>query len=258
LLLVAVVGEGYLALSSTVNQGTAFALPWLPALIVLAVAAASGVRARAVRFGLAALLVGVCGYNLAVKNGVSGWLSEPRLVDVPLVGNVTASDGRDPMYQALDGRGYPVKPPPAVLPAVHKRWEILNDRLVRFMTSYSARYGQAPDVIVATGDYFINDTRLAVASEVIFRRRIGLGLIAPPTTVDSYRRQFAVAGNNFLLLSDPPRAPGRPVNQLALALAAQRSGFREAKVLRAPDGRRVRVWWRGASLNGSLGSTGYP
>jgi hypothetical protein len=151
-LLVMVVVEGYLALTSTANQGTAFPLPWLPSLVILGLAAAAAIPTRAVRLGLAALLVGVCGANLVAKNGVSNWLSQPRFATVPLVDRVTVLDGRDFMYASLDGRGYPVRPPPARLPQMYKHWSTLNDELVRFMTGYAAKRNRAPFVVVGTGD----------------------------------------------------------------------------------------------------------
>jgi hypothetical protein len=235
-----VVVEGYLALSSTVNQGTAFSLPWIPALVVLAVGTLATVPARALRLGLAGLLVAVCVLNLAVKNGVSERLSKPRLADVPLIGDVTATDGRDFIYGSLDARGYPVEPPPARLPELHKQWSALNERLVRL----AARHGDKPSVTVGTGDYFINDTRLELASQLERRRGLELGLIHPPATLGSYRRQLAEQNPEVLILADPPPTPEWPVNPLLLAGAAQRSGASETQRLRAPDGRQVFVWTR--------------
>ena len=241
-LLAAVVIEGYLVLSSTINQGTAFALPWLPALVVLALAAAASIRVRPLRLGLAAVLGAVSVFNLALKNGVSEELSQPRLADVPLIGDVTVTDGRDLIYAALDARGYPVSPPPARLPALHKRWGPMNERLLAQATDTTN--GETPFVVVGTGDYFINDTRLELASQLERRRGLRLGLIRPPDTLASHRRQLAEYGNDLLVGSDPPRRPVWPVNPLLLAGAAQRTGFGRPTILRAPDGRRVFVWSR--------------
>jgi 4-amino-4-deoxy-L-arabinose transferase-like glycosyltransferase len=242
-LLVTVVVGGYFALTSTSNQGTAFALPWLPALVVLGVAAATTVPARSLRVGLAVLLVAVCALNTAMKNGVSTRLSTPISTEVPLIGTVTVLDGRDLLYAASDGLGYPVRPPPSRLPAMHKRWSTLNDRLMRFMTSYAEERTREPVIVVGTGDYFINETRLALASELIFQRRPDLGLIRGPATGESYRSQLA--DYNFLITSEPPRAQSSvPANPFVLADSALRVGFRPVETLHAPDGRRVAVWWR--------------
>lgn len=67
--LVVVVVEGYLALTSSKNDGTAFALPWLPALVVLAVFAVSGLSRPAVRAALATAFAVLIVIGLAMKSG---------------------------------------------------------------------------------------------------------------------------------------------------------------------------------------------
>ena len=66
---VVVVG-GYLALTSSANEGTAFALPLLPPLVVLAVAALATLPWRATAVALATLLAVVAAANLLMKSGV--------------------------------------------------------------------------------------------------------------------------------------------------------------------------------------------
>jgi hypothetical protein len=97
---------------------------------------------------------------------------------------------------------------------------------------------------VGTGDYFINDTRLELASQLQRRSGLRLGLIRPPDTLASHQRQLAAYGNNLLVGSEPPRRPVWPVNPLLLAGAAERSGFSQPTTLRAPDGRQIFVWSR--------------
>ncbi len=243
LLLVAVVVEGYLALTSTVNQGTAFALPWLPALVVLAVFVAASIPARGLRLGLAMVLIAACVVNLVVKNGISETFSEPRLVDVPLLNEIPVVDGRDLMYATLDGRGYPVRPPPARLPEIHKGWSTLNERLLA-LAKQEAPGSKAPFIVVGTGDYFINDTRLELASLLEDRRRLRLGLIRPPDTLSSHTQQLREYQNDLLISSEPPPHQIWPVNPLFVAAAAIRTGFKQAGDLRAPDGRQVFLWSR--------------
>jgi hypothetical protein len=243
-LLVSVVIGGYLALTSTANQGTAFALPWLPSLIVLGVAAATAVPARLARVALAALLVAVCALNVAMKNGLSARLSQPESARIPVIGNVWILDGRDTVYATLERVGYPQRPPPARLLAMHKRWSGLNDRLVRFITAYAAERGRPPFVVVGTGDWLINDTRLALASELAFQRSLRVELITGDPTPESYRRQLTGYRNNILIMSDPPRRPEFNLNPFLLAGTAVELGFRDVKALMAPDDRRITVWWR--------------
>jgi hypothetical protein len=85
---------------------------------------------------------------------------------------------------------------------------------------------------------------LTLASELVFRRGLSLGLITHAATVASYQRDLVRFGNNFLILSEPPPKPEFPVNELLVAAAAIHLGFRQVKALRAPDGRKVGVWWR--------------
>jgi hypothetical protein len=245
-LLGVVVLEGYAALLSTVNTGTGFPLPFLPSLIVLGVAAAATVPARAVRLGLAALLGAVAVTNLGMKNGVSAALSKPRYTQVPVVGRVTVLDGRDFFYQALANRGHPPPAPPAKLPAVHKRWSRLNDDLAHYMDHYATRRGEVARVSIGTGDYFINNTHLQLAYALLFHRFLEKGMVVENNDVDGYRRHLISDRSNFLILSDRPRLWEFPVNPLSLAGAALELHYRPVRRFRAPDGRHVLVWWRSA------------
>jgi hypothetical protein len=235
-----VVVEGYLALSLDRQPGHRVRPSLDPGAHRARACRSRPVPLRPLRLGLAGLLIGARVLNLAVKNGISEELSRPRLADVPVIGDVTVTDGRDFIYAALDARGYPVDPPPARLPAIHREWSTLNERLVRV----AARAGGEPSVAVGTGDWFINDTRLELASQLERRRSLDLDLIRPPATLDSYERQLAEHEATLLILSEPARRPIWPVNPLLLAGAAQKSGAEEALTLRAPDGRQVFVWMR--------------
>lgn len=247
-LLAAVVIEGYLALTSTRTQGTGFQIPWLPALVVLAVAAAAAVPQRPVRWALAGTLVAVVALNLAMKNGVSSALAGPTQADLPVLGRVTVLDGRDVMYSALNGRGYGTKPPPARLPAMHRGWTTLNDRMARFIHAYAARRGRVPFVTIGTGDYWLNDTRLQLAYTLAFNLPLEKYLITGGGDVNAYHRPLGNPQSNVLLLAEPPPRLEMPVNALLVALAADRLGYHKVLALRAPDGRRVQLWWRDAGL----------
>ena len=83
LALVLVVLEGYLVLTSSRNEGTGFALPWVPALVILGVTAAASIPVRTVRVALAGVLVVV---SLGAVLSKSGWvepLAKVRTVAVP-------------------------------------------------------------------------------------------------------------------------------------------------------------------------------
>ena len=243
-----VVLEGYLALSSSANAGTAFALPWLPALLVLAVAAAAAIPSRAARGALALCLVGCSAFNLLVKNAAFASLSGPSTVSVPVLGTVTVADSRDVLDQNLPHLGYPVPSPPARLPGAFRRWLPFDRQLVGFMIRYAQARGRDPWVVDATGDGVLTDTRIFLASELWFDRAIGANTPDGPDTVASYDRQLRAWGNNFLLLSDPPRVQNFQISPLLVVRAALDTSFRLVATFTAPDGRKVELAWRDVSL----------
>lgn len=224
LLLACTVAGGYLALASSPNQGSAFPLPWLPALVVLAVAAAASVGRRRVRLGLAGLLVAVCAFNLLLKNGVDESISRPRVIAGDRF--VIHGLGRVESRVAQD---YGVTVPPQRLPALHRRWAALDGELARFVVGRVA----APSVGVATGDWYVAESRVHLASVLRLRRSFPHGLVRGPA---------GLAGRNVLITSDPPPRPMYVVDARTLGAAARAAGFRVARTFRAPDGRQVFVW----------------
>ena len=137
-----VVAEGYLALSSSRNQGTAFALPWLPALLVLVVAAASRIRERAVRAAVVTAIAAVSVFDVAMKSGLAGPISGPTRLDVPGIGETIVSDGRGQIQLEVLGSGYPIGSPTDPLPDLDKRWLPFAQEVTRWSTSYAARRGR--------------------------------------------------------------------------------------------------------------------
>lgn len=226
LLLACVAAGGYLALASSANAGSAFELPWLPALVVLGVAAAAGAGPRLVRAGLAALLAAVCAFNLLLKNGVNESLSRPRAVLGGERIGVVHGLGR---IEARVAGDYGVTVPPERLPALHRRWAALDEAIARFV---AGRVG-APSVGVATGDWYVNESRLHLASVLRLRRSFPHGLVRSPADL---------AGRNVLITSDPPRRPVYRFDPRQVEAAVRTAGFRLGRTFRAPDGRRVFVW----------------
>jgi len=245
------VAGGYLALSSTTNRGTAFALPWIPSLIALAAAAAARVPARGLRAGLAVLLACVCVLNVLVKNGVSRSLSGPVRADVPLLGEVTVLDGRDPLYVEVAQHGDPVRVPPAHLPASAKGWGPLATDVVRLVTARAAASGISDPMLVSvTGDGFLNDTRLELAAVLANRRLMRIKwllTVGPDDTVPAYRRRLRELGNEFLLTADPPPDAFLKPTRARVERAAREEGFRPIAVFRLPDGRRTATLWERAA-----------
>src|SRR5215207_844787 len=122
LALVLVVLEGYIVLTSSRNEGTGFALPWLPALVILGVTAAAGLQTRTLRATLASAFVVL---SLTAVVSKSGWfepLAKVRTVAVPGFGEVSVTDGRGIIHREIAGAGYDIDPVTEPLPAMHRRW----------------------------------------------------------------------------------------------------------------------------------------
>jgi hypothetical protein len=217
---------GWVALASTRNQGTAFDLPWLPALVVLAVAGAARAGRRELRLGLAGLLVAVCAWNLLVTNGVDESLARPRVASGQL-----AVEGLGFIHRKSAFHGYGIVIPPDDLPALHRRWDDLDEELARFIVGRVP----SPAVGVATGDYFVTETRVHLASVLHLRRSFRHGLVRGPGDVGAW---------NVLVTADPPRRPADPIDRAAVEEAARREGFAPARTFPTPDGREVVVWVR--------------
>jgi 4-amino-4-deoxy-L-arabinose transferase-like glycosyltransferase len=226
LLLVSLVVGGWLALVTTRNQGTAFALPWVPALVVLAVASAARVDRRALRLGVAGALVAVSAWNVLVMNGVDRTLARPRFASGQLV-----TDGLGLVHRKSAFHGYGLAVPPASVPALHREWDELDEGLARFLVGRVPH----PTVGVATGDYFLTETRIHLASVLHLRRTFLHGLVRSPQDVRRW---------NVLVTADAPTRPAYPVDRAAVEQAARVAGFERARTFRAPDGRSVFVWVR--------------
>ncbi|MFN8175501.1 MAG: glycosyltransferase family 39 protein [Solirubrobacteraceae bacterium] len=242
---------GYLVLTSTTNKGTAFALPWIPSLLALAAGAAARVRPGGLRIGLAALLAAVCVLNVLVKNGVSHSLSAPVRAHLPLLGEVTVLDGRDPLYVEVAEHGDRVGVPPARLPASAKAWPPLADRIVRLVAARAAARGERdPRLAVVTGDGFLNNTRLELAAVLANRRLMRIDWLLPGAgqdVVPAYGTWLRARGSDFLLTADPlPNSFLKPT-RANVERAARRLRFRPIARFRLPDGRGAVLWERPGS-----------
>src|SRR5207237_8292607 len=138
----------------------AFARPWRPALIVIAVAGAASVRLSRLGPALAVLLVGVGLVNLAMKSGVVEPVARPHFVHLGELGNVPILDGRGIIQIEVASAGFRIGSPTQPLPPLHRQWLPLARRVVGFIIDRARREGQNPQVLVAMDDGLFNNTRL--------------------------------------------------------------------------------------------------
>jgi hypothetical protein len=247
LALVLVVLEGYLVLTSSRNEGTGFALPWVPALVVLGVTAAASVPARAVRLVLAGILVVV---SLGAVLSKSGWfepLARTRTVAVPGLGRVILTEGRGLIQREVGGDGYDITPVTHPLPAMHRRWLPLAREVVGWSLHRAEQRGEPLHLTLGLDDRIFGNSRLILAAQLWFHRYLSvdyLNAFPGGDTVASFRRQLlSPQPENALITGEPPPS-GANITRSKVEAAARALGFAPVKSFRMPDGRTIWIWWR--------------
>jgi Dolichyl-phosphate-mannose-protein mannosyltransferase len=243
-----IVAEGYVALTSSKNQGTAFALPWLPVLIVLVCAAAAKINQRPLRVAAAVLLATVALLNLTMKGDVISGLSEPQTADLPLLGEKTVIDGRGIVQNEVADAGYPTGPLTEPMPELEKEWLPFAGELARAMTDYAEAHGEEPNVAWGFDDLLLNNTRIGLGSELALSRPLPTLFLKPFPEGDSaasYRQQMREADSNLVIVGERgPGITGIHLTRGRVEAAARELGFGPVKDFTAPDGRDLTVWWR--------------
>jgi hypothetical protein len=241
-----VVLEGYLVLTSSRNEGTAFALPWLPALVVLGVAAAAALPARGVRVVLATGLVVVSVGAVLSKSGWVAPLATARSVSVPGLGSVVVTDGRGIIQGVVAGAGYDIGPPTHPLPKLHRGWLPLEREVVGWSLDYAHSRGQPLHLTLGLDDLLFGNSRLILAAQLWYHRFLPVDYLRSfpdGDTVASYRRQLVSPRPENELITGAERH-GRTITQSKVEAAARSLGFARLKSFKLPDGRKIWIWWR--------------
>jgi hypothetical protein len=255
LALVVVVLEGYLALTTSRNEGTAFSLPWLPALVVLAVTAAESIRARALRVALAAVVVVL---SLGAVVSKSGWfepLATVRTVSVPGFGSVMVTDGRGLIQREVVGAGYEIGPPTHQLAAMHRQWLPLARTVDAWSIARAQRLGEPLNLTLGLADGIFGNSRLTLAAQLWYHRWLPVDYLRPypdGDTVAAYRHELVSPRRvNALVIGDPPpvKHPTISITRTKVEAAARSLGFTPERSFRMPDGRTIWMWWREAPKN---------
>ncbi len=255
-LLVVVLG-GYLALTSSRNEGTAFALPWIPALLVLAIAAAASVRPRAIRVGMVVALMAVAALNMVSKSGRVGALAGPDAVDVPGIGAVATVDATGIIQREVQGAGYKVADPAQPLPDLHRRWLPFAERVASDAGDYAAAREHRPLLAVGLDDLLLSNTRFALGGELALGEQFQTQYLRPfphGDTPTAYRAQLRASGADLLITGQRRRGQGlgATVTRSRVERAAADLDFEPVRHYVTPDGRRVTLWYRDAEPPASL------
>jgi 4-amino-4-deoxy-L-arabinose transferase-like glycosyltransferase len=247
LALTLVVLEGYLVLTSSRNEGTGFALPWLPALVILGVTAAASIPVRVVRMVVACSLVAV---SIGAVVSKSGWvepLAQVRTVSVPGLGRESLTDGRGIIQDEVLGDGYDIGPVTRPLPAIHREWLPLARRVVGWSLRRAKHEGEPLSLTLGLDDRIFGNSRLILAAQLWFHRYLPVHYLrsfVAGDTVSAYRRQLLLPQPKNALVTGQPPPNGSTITRWKVEVAARSLGFVRVKSFEMPDGRRIWIWWR--------------
>jgi 4-amino-4-deoxy-L-arabinose transferase-like glycosyltransferase len=247
LALALVVVEGYLVLTSSRNQGTAFALPWLPALAILGVTAAASIPARAVRAGLASALIIISLVTVVSKSGWVGTLAKIRTVSVPGFDRVEVTDGTGIIQREVRGGGYDIGPVTHPLPAMHRRWLPLARDVFGWSLRHAEDRREALHLMLGSDDLIFSNWRISLAAQLWFHRWQPVDYLTTFPNGDDvgwYRRQLdsPVRENALVIFNEGPYSK---ITRSKIEAAARPLGFTPVKSFAMPDGRKLWIWWRG-------------
>jgi hypothetical protein len=253
-----VVVEGYLAITSSRNEGVAFRTPLLPGLAALAVACLWRVPRTGLRTALAAVFAAIAIFNIAMKADLTGSLSGRTSVDVPGLGTTPVADGLGYIQaytiSALEARyGSPTHP----LPASAKQWLPAYRSIDSAVLDNRPVLRGPPNLELTVDEPLVNAYALSFAAQ-LYR---GSGLVANvlpgpsgPAGAATYRATLAKResqGVNTLVSVDRlgfsyfAAAQARPEGQARFEEAAAGLGYVCVGAVLMPDGRKAFIQIRG-------------
>jgi hypothetical protein len=240
-----VLAGGYLALSSSPNRGTGFALMLMPLLIILAALPLRRVpRALPVVAGVLGVVMLA---NVLAASDVSHGLSQPRIADVPALGAVPVLDGEGNTLAAIRRQ---LPGDTTHFAASERAWPRAVNRGAAFLLSYAHTQGRQPVVAFGMSNRLFNTNTVSLAARLYYGAVIPMAQLDPRVggdTASAYARYLSEPQHgqpNFLLTTSSTTGDFPPtINQAQVVAAARADGFRPVRTTTLPDGRRITFWW---------------
>lgn len=242
--LAVIVLVGLAAMQSSRNQGTGFAAPILPVVVILAVAALD----RAVRRHTVAQTAVLCAIALAclpslvAKTAFDSASGQPIIVQVPGAGPLVVIDGRSQYLMYV-----------SVMPKAHRddpdgdTWRTANDRLRAVLDQLPTVADRDP-ILLSFGQRLVNSNTILWEELMTHGTSPPVWLLAPSSDgAGGYSDQLATLlpdGGTVLVCSDPPSMINPVLNQDQVRDALRHSGFALARFFSLPDGAAVEIWTR--------------
>jgi hypothetical protein len=248
---------GYVILSTSQNSGSAFELPLLPAICILAASVAS----RSFR-GFRPWLAGVCVVAAAVSfagasDGIPGVASASEVASVGPI-HVVAFDDRGQLlrYASSTGGGCRVHAPChafETMPgetAYLAQWIRPSERMASFLHAYAGAHTCDPVVFFAVQDPLFNTNTVDLSYQLAFRTSLPTGLLKTPRDAGaslSAQLNDPEFGRPNVVITGPASPVSPRFSRLAGGSsglrALRRDGFAAVGRIGLPDGRTMRVWW---------------
>jgi hypothetical protein len=239
-----VVGEGYIALTSSGNDGTGFVVPLLPSFFALTCITALRVPWQLVRRGLVGALCAASVFNVVMKADVLDPVSEARTVEVPLIGRAPLTNGRGFLHQHLVNEAcYDLGPPTDWLPDRERGWLVLFREAVSSLDTLEIP-DREPRTYVALEEPVLNASSIRLASLRYGRKGGVFDYVRTGSDgMAAYRRFLAEMQPDLLLTASAEACHfGPQVTQRRVEAAAASLGYVARRKLPMPDGRMLHVW----------------
>jgi 4-amino-4-deoxy-L-arabinose transferase-like glycosyltransferase len=246
--LVVIVAEGYLFLSSTQNVGTGFELPLIPIVVVLAVVGvarlvgrlAVGGRAggRVLTVTFAAGAIAGASLSLLSSSDAIPSLASPTTVRVPGFGVQPVIENTNLLVSELQSVGYPLGGLTDRLPAPLLTWQRrMRGLAVTLVADADREHASTPLIAAPPNLLYSANGFVWAARQAANRRLLAADILLPKgaTSESAYRAVLKQFHANFVVIPQSPLYRS-DVSQLpALVAATRAAGYVVAQRIAEPD-----------------------